>query len=145
MVKVIDTTQPYTSNFADGTDRQTVLIGPKVVHPTLVCKDTCSKTFSYSSKWIKKFDGKAGTYIRQFTCTDQSGNSRSRNRYYHFQDKTKPVINIVGNSHLQLEAVHGKHYKDQGATCYDAHDGANADARTIPGTDPLSTSEARHA
>jgi len=132
-VKIVDTTNPYSIKFTDGTDRQTVIIlkGYTITHPKIVCEDTCDNRFSYSSKWAAGNVpparlGKstvAGTYKRIFTCRDPSGNERTITRHYIFQDKQKPVINIVGYEKLRVEADKTETYNDAGATCYDAHDG----------------------
>jgi hypothetical protein len=132
-VKIVDTTNPYSIKFTDGTDRQTVIIlkGYTITHPKIVCEDACDNRFSYSSKWAAGNVpparlGKstvAGTYKRIFTCRDPSGNERTITRHYIFQDKQKPVINIVGYEKLRVEADKTETYNDAGATCYDAHDG----------------------
>lgn len=123
-VKVVDTTAPYSIKFTDGTDRQTVVIGAGVTHPKIQCADKCDSRFSYKSQWKgTKPAGRRGTYTKVFSCTDPSGNSRSLTRHYVFQDKKKPVINIVGMENMKVEASVTETYTDQGASCYDAHDG----------------------
>merc|ERR1719163_1115504 len=71
----------------------------------------------------------AGQYSIKYTCTDgnegdvRPGLTHSRCRNIRNVDHTKPVIQILGDDNMVLEATHTGNYVDDGAVCYDQVDG----------------------
>merc|ERR1711939_166137 len=64
-----------------------------------------------------------GTYVLKYVCTDNARNTATKYRTIINEDKTKPIIRILGKDLMTLEATHNGNYVDDGATCSDQVDG----------------------
>lgn len=64
---------------------------------------------------------KLGEYTLTYTAVDSSGNSANESRTVTVVDTTPPVITLLGESDIQVEA--GSEYTDAGATASDTVDG----------------------
>ena len=56
-----------------------------------------------------------------YTVIDSSGNKKELTRYLFYQDKTKPTLELKGNSNINIYV--GNSYKDEGASASDNCDG----------------------
>jgi hypothetical protein len=82
----------------------------------------CSTTHPCICK--KPFDDRTkGEYVRTYTCTDHAGNSHSVTRKFAVIDKDAPVVTLVGESTMYVEASRTATYTDEGAKCHDYTDG----------------------
>jgi hypothetical protein len=63
------------------------------------------------------------TYHIKYTCTDPSSNQVSKCRTIIVEDKSKPIITIIGSDAKTYEATRDTQYIDEGATCSDNVDG----------------------
>ncbi len=72
-----------------------------------------------------------GSYEKQYTTTDPSGNTVTKTRTVNIVDTTNPTISINGEENITLEL--GENYSDAGATC---EDNVSCDLQTT-GTDAI--------
>jgi hypothetical protein len=124
MVYVKDTTKPLIS--LRGEPTTTIYAGKKLKDRGAVVSDLCEKSLkTYKTTWIgRKFSNrKVGKYVRQYTATDKSKNTKSVRRTFVVEDRTAPLIKTVGHQILTLEATRDEEYLDQGAACHDYVDG----------------------
>jgi hypothetical protein len=90
----------------------------------MTCVDACDATASVATSWNPTFNNIVpGTYVLKYTCSDISGHETIKERTVINEDKTKPVIRILGQDLMTLEATHDGNYVDDGATCSDQVDG----------------------
>jgi hypothetical protein len=90
----------------------------------MTCTDACDTTASVATSWNPTFNNIVpGTYVLKYTCSDASGHETVKERTVINEDKTKPVIRILGQDLMTLEATHDGNYVDDGATCSDQVDG----------------------
>jgi len=95
--------------------------------------------------WEREFNSSSplGTYYITYTCQDREGNNATATRTVVFVDTAKPIIDVIGEGDLTVEATREEDYDDAGAKCYDNIDtdlshavmvsGDNVNKR-IPGT-----------
>jgi hypothetical protein len=123
-VYVKDTTKPLIS--LRGEPTMTIYAGKALTDRGAVASDQCDKGLkTYTARWVdRKFSNrKLGKYVREYTATDKSANAASVRRTFVVEDRTAPLINIVGHQALTLEATRDEEYLDQGAACHDYVDG----------------------
>merc|ERR1711939_665620 len=95
------------------------------------CTDKCTKTATKTSMHSGSCNGpkvafntlKPASYFVKYHCADKNGNSVTKCRTVVNEDHTKPVLDILGNDLMTIEATHHLNYKDDGATCSDQVDG----------------------
>merc|ERR1711934_257592 len=94
------------------------------------CTDKCTKTTTKTSMHTGSCKGpkvamgtlKPASYFVKYHCTDTNGNSVTKCRTVVNEDHTKPVLDILGNDLVTIEATYHKNYVDDGATCSDQVD-----------------------
>jgi len=65
-----------------------------------------------------------GTYTIKYTCTDKSQNEALPvERTVYIEDHKIPIISVLGDTDMSLEATNEGNYVDDGATCSDQVDG----------------------
>jgi hypothetical protein len=90
----------------------------------MTCEDACDEAAAVTTTWTPTFNNIVpGTYVLKYTCTDASLHETVKSRTVINEDKTKPVIRILGQDLMTLEATHDGNYVDDGATCSDQVDG----------------------
>jgi len=90
----------------------------------MTCEDACDEQAAVVTAWDTTFNNIVpGTYVLKYTCTDASLHETVKSRTVINEDKTKPVIRILGQDLMTLEATHDGNYVDDGATCSDQVDG----------------------
>merc|ERR1712137_613580 len=95
------------------------------------CSDKCTKTKTTTSMHTGSCKGpkvafntlKPASYFVKYHCADKNGNSVTKCRTVVNEDHTKPVLDILGNDLMTIEATYHKNYVDDGATCSDQVDG----------------------
>merc|ERR1711981_1516705 len=95
------------------------------------CSDRCTKTTTKTSMHTGSCKGpkvafntlKPASYFVKYHCADKNGNSVTKCRTVVNEDHTKPVLDILGNDLMTIEATYHKNYVDDGATCSDQVDG----------------------
>merc|ERR1711896_27250 len=97
----------------------------RTLNTGMMCLDTCDKyATSVTTTWTPEFNNiLPGTYVLKYVCEDHQGHQSIKSRTVVNEDKTKPVIRILGQDLMTLEATHGGNYVDDGATCSDQVDG----------------------
>jgi len=127
VVKVQDKTDPKVTLNGAAVIQHRSAAGAQLVDPGVGCQDTCdtSNSKTITTSWgAKPFDDRAkGEYVRTYTCTDASGNSHSETRKFEVIDEDAPIITLVGESTVYMEASRTATYSDQGANCHDYTDG----------------------
>merc|ERR1712205_250531 len=94
------------------------------------CTDKCTKTTTKTSMHTGSCKGpkvafntlKPASYFVKYHCADKNGNSVTKCRTVVNEDHTKPVLDILGNDLMTIEATYHKNYVDDGATCSDQVD-----------------------
>merc|ERR1712216_787145 len=94
------------------------------------CTDKCTKTTTKTSMHTGSCKGpkvafntlKPASYFVKYHCADTNGNSVTKCRTVVNEDHTKPVLDILGNDLMTIEATYHKNYVDDGATCSDQVD-----------------------
>merc|ERR1712054_355290 len=94
------------------------------------CTDKCTKTTTKTSMHSGSCKGpkvafntlKPASYFVKYHCADKNGNSVTKCRTVVNEDHTKPVLDILGNDLMTIEATYHKNYVDDGATCSDQVD-----------------------
>merc|ERR1711924_436889 len=94
------------------------------------CTDKCTKTTTKTSTHTGSCKGpkvafntlKPASYFVKYHCADKNGNSVTKCRTVVNEDHTKPVLDILGNDLMTIEATYHKNYVDDGATCSDQVD-----------------------
>merc|ERR1711924_226712 len=94
------------------------------------CTDRCTKTTTKTSMHTGSCKGpkvafntlKPASYFVKYHCADNNGNSVTKCRTVVNEDHTKPVLDILGNDLMTIEATYHKNYVDDGATCSDQVD-----------------------
>jgi len=94
------------------------------------CTDKCTKTTTKTSMHTGSCMGpkvafntlKPASYFVKYHCADTNGNSVTKCRTVVNEDHTKPVLDILGNDLMTIEATYHKNYVDDGATCSDQVD-----------------------
>jgi hypothetical protein len=90
----------------------------------MTCEDACDEAAAVTTMWTPTFNNIVpGTYVLKYTCKDASDHETVKMRTVVNEDKTKPVIRILGQDLMTLEATHDGNYVDDGATCSDQVDG----------------------
>ena len=90
----------------------------------MTCVDACDEAATVTTAWNPTFNNIVpGTYVLKYTCKDASDHETVKERTVINEDKTKPVIRILGQDLMTLEATHDGNYVDDGATCSDQVDG----------------------
>jgi len=101
-----------------------------------ICTDTCfskkcSQTRQVTTSWHTGscngakavFDTlKPASYFIKYSCTDCNKNTATKCRTIVNEDHTKPILDILGNDKMTIEATYHKNYVDDGATCSDQVD-----------------------
>jgi hypothetical protein len=88
---------------------------------SLACKAEASNDEVLTITWTKHLDiHKVGRYIRVYKCTDKSGNAASVSREFYLVAPTDPILTVVGEDPVTLEADQHKRYIDKGARCVDS-------------------------
>jgi hypothetical protein len=101
-----------------------------------ICTDTCfskncAQTRAVTTSWHTGscngakavFDTlKPASYFIKYSCTDCNKNTATKCRTIVNEDHTKPVLDILGNDKMTIEATYHKNYVDDGATCSDQVD-----------------------
>merc|ERR1712028_198396 len=101
-----------------------------------VCTDTCfygkcTQARKVTTTWHTgscngaktTFDTlKPAKYFIRYSCTDCNRNTATKCRTIINEDHTKPVLDILGNDKMTIEATYHKNYVDDGATCSDQVD-----------------------
>lgn len=133
-VVIKDTTKPTIKLV--GTSKQVHYSEDKFVEKGVTASDTCDKKLpTPTSKWITPFtDKKIGTYVKQYTARDASGNTASVKRSYVVVDNKIPIITVTGSDSLTYEASTTAKYVDSGATCSDYVDGDLSNAVASKGS-----------
>lgn len=72
-------------------------------------------------------------YYLKYTCTDKASNTATKCRTVEVVDNTKPVITIIGEDKMTLEADAIKQYADSGAICSDQVDGLISEKIVVTG------------
>jgi len=129
-VQVRDTTDPVLTLTCTGVCDIVHYAGDTFDDPGSTCTDTCDQNLAETSTaWDTTFDDTTvGVYTRTYTCCDaanagQAAHCVTQERKFTVQDQTAPIIHIVGEGHITVEATHDASYTDQGATCTDYVDG----------------------
>ena len=97
--------------------------------PGVDCVDACDSgcatgDCAITTEWLTTLDETTiGDYVRKYTCTDASGNSEDVERTFKIVDTDEPLIDIIGDNPLTVEASTTLAYTDPGATCEDYHHG----------------------
>merc|ERR1711939_823608 len=94
------------------------------------CTDKCTATTTKTSVHTGSCKGpkvafntlKPASYFVKYHCADKNGNSVTKCRTVVNEDHTKPVLDILGNDLMTIEATYHKNYVDDGATCSDQVD-----------------------
>merc|ERR1712232_1440648 len=94
------------------------------------CTDKCTKTTTKTSMHGGSCAGplitfntlKPASYFVKYHCADKNGNTQTKCRTVVNEDHTKPVLDILGNDLMTIEATYHKNYVDDGATCSDQVD-----------------------
>merc|ERR1711939_1019036 len=94
------------------------------------CADKCTATTTKTSMHTGSCKGpkvafntlKPASYFVKYHCADKNGNSVTKCRTVVNEDHTKPVLDILGNDLMTIEATYHKNYVDDGATCSDQVD-----------------------
>jgi hypothetical protein len=101
------------------------------------CDDSCDDVqfpTTTITTWTPTWsDTQPGTYILKYVCKDASDHQVEKTRTVISEDKTKPVIRILGKDLLTVEATLTNQYKDDGATCSDQTDGMISDKVEVSG------------
>merc|ERR1711937_903065 len=95
------------------------------------CTDKCTKTTTKTSMHTGSCSGptttfntlKPASYFVKYSCTDCNALTTTKCRTLINEDHTKPIIDILGNDLMTIEATLHKNYVDDGATCSDQVDG----------------------
>jgi len=105
--------------------------------PWASCTDTCDQIIGApSASWEggKVWNERVpGTYVRRYTCTDASTNQHSVTRTIKIVDEGDPIITIMGDMDLTIDASNTVEYTDEGATCNDYVDGVLSHAVEVSG------------
>merc|ERR1711937_1130532 len=111
------------------------------------CTDKCTKTTTKTSMHTGSCKGpkvafntlKPASYFVKYHCADTNGNSVTKCRTVVNEDHTKPVLDILGNDLMTIEATYHKNYVDDGATCSDQVDDVISQQVEVSGdaADPL--------
>merc|ERR1711881_631655 len=64
-----------------------------------------------------------GTYVLKYVCTDNARNTATKHRTVYIEDHKIPIISVLGDTDMSLEATNEGNYVDDGATCSDQVDG----------------------
>jgi hypothetical protein len=145
IVKVEDTTVPVLTRNGLAVIQHRSEAGAQLVDPGVGCQDTCdtSSSKTITTSWGNKDfnDRVKGTYTRTYTCVDASGNQASISRDFEVIDTDAPIITLIGESTVYVEASTSSAYSDQGANCHDYTDGpvvptisGNVVNMRVPGT-----------
>merc|ERR1712205_54675 len=94
------------------------------------CTDTCTSTKTSTSMHKGSCKGpqitfntlKPASYFVKYHCADKNGNTQTKCRTVVNEDHAKPVLDILGNDLMTIEATYHKNYVDDGATCSDQVD-----------------------
>merc|ERR1712010_413946 len=84
------------------------------------CADRCTKTTTKTSMHTGSCKGpkaafntpKPASYFVKYHCADTNGNSVTKCRTVVNEDHTKPVLDILGNDLMTIEATYHKNYVD---------------------------------
>merc|ERR1719451_201743 len=97
-----------------------------------VCNDDCCGKRAVKTSWhtgscsgpTTTFNTlKPASYFVKYSCTDCNALTTTKCRTLINEDHTKPIIDILGNDLMTIEATFHKNYVDDGATCSDQVDG----------------------
>merc|ERR1711988_251539 len=97
-----------------------------------VCTDDCCGKRTVTTSWhTGSCSGpkttfntlKPASYFVKYSCTDCNALTTTKCRTLISEDHTKPIIDILGNDLMTIEATFHKNYVDDGATCSDQVDG----------------------
>jgi len=97
-----------------------------------VCNDDCCGKRTVTTSWhTGSCSGpkttfntlKPASYFVKYSCTDCNALTTTKCRTLINEDHTKPIIDILGNDLMTIEATYHKNYVDDGATCSDQVDG----------------------
>merc|ERR1719161_257733 len=110
------------------------------------CSDRCTKTTTKTSMHTGSCKGpkvafntlKPASYFVKYHCADTNGNSVTKCRTVVNEDHTKPVLDILGNDLMTIEATYHKNYVDDGATCSDQVDDVISQQVEVPATSSTS-------
>lgn len=105
-----------------GDESITIVVGSTYEEAGAAAKDDIDGNITTKIKTSGNVDAdKVGTYTIAYNVKDEAGNAAKEvKRTITVVDNTKPVIKMLGNSPVTIEA--GKKYVDEGATAYDNYD-----------------------
>jgi len=133
-VTVVDTTRPRVT--LKGTKNIVHHAGAVFAEPGVTLTDRCQKKLpTVSLRWVgRKFnDRKLGSYTREYSVKDASGNVGKNTRKFTVVDKKEPIIKVIGANTETYEASRDVEYTDKGATCKDYVDGVLSHAVEVSG------------
>lgn len=135
-VEVRDTTNPKVTLIGETKMTHHVYQAPgHLQDPFATCEDTCDTTIGAPvATWDKPWNERViGCYLRTYTCTDASGNSAATERTICIEDHGDPIITVMGDQDMTIEASNSVEYTDEGATCQDYVDGVLSHAVEVSG------------
>jgi hypothetical protein len=97
----------------------------ELVDPGATCVDACSETTTYDANWNQEFQQfQAGgfSYVRTYSCTDESANVGTTKRTWVYIDDVSPSITIHGANPYYIEAFPNSTYTEHDASCTDKQD-----------------------
>jgi hypothetical protein len=107
-------------------------------HNAVWAQDSCDTTITNNSVTMswgpRPFNSRQlGDYVRTYTVSDAADNVRRKTRTYTVIDRADPVITVMGDESIVLEATRDSEYTDTGATCQDFVDGELSHAVEVSG------------
>jgi len=133
VVNVVDTLPPTLT--LQGQQTITHHAGEALNDPGVHCVDACSHVLNeaIATEWDKPFnDTTLDDYVKTYTCTDNAGLSSTIDRTFTVVDITAPIITVIENQVMYVEAELDKDYDDPGASCHDYVD-KDISTRVTPG------------